>query len=171
VLVIDDDPLFRSLLVAVLRHDHLVSVGVDGADGYRQAVEQPPDLVVIDIQMPGWNGLQTLTAIRGNPELSHVGAVILTSDASRETVLAAIRAGADEYVIKTHFSRDEFLQKLARLKVQIASRPRLAKQPPAPHTSASLETVSAAPAGRDGASAVAEAQFATQLQELIDAWD
>ncbi len=115
ILVVDDDPLFRSLMVSVLRHDFAVCVAGDGADGFYRALDQVPDAAVLDIQMPGWDGIKTLKAFRAHPVLAKVKIVVLTSDASRETVLAAIHAGADDYIIKTAFSRDEFRQKLDRL--------------------------------------------------------
>ena len=49
------------------------------------------------------------------PTITDIKVMVLTSDSSRETVLAAIHAGADDYTIKTAFSRDEFRQKLDRL--------------------------------------------------------
>ena len=115
VLVVDDDPLFRSLMVGVLRRDFQVTVACDGADGFYRALDNKPDVTVLDLQMPGWDGLKTLRAFRAHPTLSDVKVMVLTSDSSRETVLAAIHAGADDYTIKTAFSRDEFRQKLERL--------------------------------------------------------
>ena len=112
ILVVDDDPLFRSLMVSVLRQDFSISVAADGADGFYRALDQVPDAAVLDIQMPGWNGIKTLKAFRSHPLLAQVKVVVLTSDASRETVLAAIQAGADDYIIKTAFSRDDFRKKL-----------------------------------------------------------
>lgn len=115
ILVVDDDPLFRSLMVGVLRRDFDVTVACDGADGFYRALDRKPDVTVLDLQMPGWDGLKTLKAFRSHPSLSDVKVMVLTSDSSRETVLAAIHAGADDYTIKTAFSRDEFRQKLDRL--------------------------------------------------------
>lgn len=115
ILVIDDDPLFRCLITSLLRRDYIVSAAAEGSEGFYQALEQPPDVAVIDIQMPNWDGLKTLRAFRGHPSLSHVKTVILTSDPSEETVLAAMRDGASDYVLKTSFSRDDFLQRLKRL--------------------------------------------------------
>ena len=112
ILVVDDDPLFRSLMTNVLRHDFDVAVAGDGADGFYRALDCVPDLAVLDIQMPGWDGIKTLKAFRAHPVLAKVKVVVLTSDSSRETVLAAINAGADDFVIKTAFSRDEFRTKL-----------------------------------------------------------
>lgn len=115
ILVVDDDPLFRSLMVGVLRRDFDVTVACDGADGFYRALDRKPDVTVLDLQMPGWDGLKTLKAFRSHPSLTDVKVMVLTSDSSRETVLAAIHAGADDYTIKTAFSRDEFRQKLDRL--------------------------------------------------------
>jgi CheY-like chemotaxis protein len=114
VLVIDDDPLFRSLLTSMLRKDYLVAVACDGAEGYYKALEHPPLLAIVDIQMPGWDGLKTLKAFRSHHLLSHVPVMMLTSDSSRQTVMAAIQGGAKDYVIKTTLSREDFLQKVAR---------------------------------------------------------
>jgi DNA-binding response OmpR family regulator len=115
ILVVDDDPLFRSLMVGVLRKDFDVTVACDGADGFYRALDRKPDVTVLDLQMPGWDGLKTLRAFRSHPSLADVKVMVLTSDSSRETVLAAIHAGADDYTIKTAFSRDEFREKLDRL--------------------------------------------------------
>lgn len=114
ILVIDDDPLFRSLLTSILRSDFLVNVASDGAEGYYKALEQPPDLAIVDIRMPGWDGLRTLQAFRSHHALANVPVVMLTSDASRQTVMSAMQAGATDYIIKTTLSRENFLEKVSR---------------------------------------------------------
>ena len=102
-------------MVGVLRRDFDVTVACDGADGFHRALERKPDVIVLDLQMPGWDGLKTLRAFRAHPLLSEIKVMVLTSDSSRETVLAAIHAGADDYTLKTAFSRDEFQLKQDRL--------------------------------------------------------
>jgi len=115
ILVIDDDPLFRSLITAILRKDYFVSVASEGSDGYYKAIEHPPQLLIVDVQMPGWDGLRTVQAIRAHQLLAKTPVMMLTSDASRQTVVAAIQCGANDYVIKTTLSRDELLKKARRL--------------------------------------------------------
>lgn len=115
VIVVDDDPLFRSLLASMLRHDYAVSVAADGADGYYKALERVPQLAIIDVQMPGWDGLRTLKAFRTNCQLAHVPVMIMTSDAGRPTVMAALDGGANDFVVKTTLTREELLTKVARL--------------------------------------------------------
>lgn len=114
ILVIDDDPMFRSVIVSLLRKNYIISVASDGESGFDKAQLHRPDLVIIDYQMPGWDGLQTLKAFRNDLRFQSVKTMMLTSDASKEVVLAAIQAGADSYIIKTTFNKNEFLAKVAQ---------------------------------------------------------
>ena len=173
VLVIDDDPLFRNLVLTLLRKDYFVSVAADGDEGFFQALQEPPEVAIIDVQMPGWDGLRTLKAFRDHPALRGVKVIMLTSDPSRETVLAAIRAGADEYVIKTSFSRDEFMQKLERL-LPFANDLDAADDAPQPVLSRDLRTMAIVPPGAPGrATAVSTAGIDEDaaLQSLLDSWE
>lgn len=176
ILIVDDDPLFRSLMVGVLRRDFEVTVACDGADGFYRALDRRPDVTVLDLQMPGWDGLKTLRAFRAHPSLADVRVMVLTSDSSRETVLAAIHAGADDYTIKTAFSRDEFRQKLDRLfrqpRCESGMDSIIAKAMAAPLSSelqvADLQSdeLNAIDSRRSGWSGSNEL-----LQEAIDAWE
>ena len=115
VLIIDDDQFIRSLVTAMLRSEYLASVAVDGMEGFKVAVENPPDLIIVDLEMPGWNGLETMKNLRSHATLQRTPVMVLTADASRETVMEAIKMGADDYLIKTSLSRDELLRKVRRL--------------------------------------------------------
>jgi CheY-like chemotaxis protein len=112
VLIIDDDPLIRTLLVSALRKDCLVGVAAEGSEGFGKALELKPDVAVIDVNMPGWDGLKTLEAFRAHPSLRDTKIIMLTADSSKQTVMAAVRAGANDYLIKTSFSKAEFYRKL-----------------------------------------------------------
>lgn len=170
ILVIDDDPLLRSLLVSMLRKDCLVAVASEGSEGFYKALEHPPDIALIDVQMPGWDGLKTLQAFRGHPALAHVRIMMLTADASKETVLAAIRAGSNDYVIKTTFSKHDFYQKLNRLipgrivipteEATAATANASAQEAPAPQPVATAATSSPKRGDDDSA-----------LQEVLDGWE
>lgn len=134
VIVIDDDPLFRSLVVSLLRQHYYVSVAAEGSEGFYKSLEQPPELAIIDIQMPGWDGLRTLREFRSHPALATVKVMILSGDSTKESVIAAISDGADDYIIKSRFSKTEFLEKLERLLAGKAAPPDAAAEnaPPAP---------------------------------------
>ncbi|MFO1022406.1 MAG: response regulator [Planctomycetales bacterium] len=177
ILVIDDDPLFRSLIVSILRKDYIVSVAADGEEGYYKALEHNPDVAVVDVQMPGWDGLKTLNAFRMQPTLKNTPVVMLTGDASKDTVMAAVHGGANDYVIKTSFSKEEFLGKLHRLlgvevKPQAASTSQTTSHPS--HASATTMPRHAPAAMHTdehaGASSTSESDSA-RLTEIMEEWE
>ncbi len=167
VLVIDDDPLFRSLLVTILRRDFAVSVASEGSEGFYQALEKIPALAVVDIQMPGWDGLRTLQAFRSHPLLQALPIVIMTSDASRETVMAAIHGGADEYIVKTSFNRETLLEKVRRVLA------RGERRPVATFAEASADRSLLSASVRSSGDATIEPQRdeESRLQEVLDGWE
>lgn len=115
IIVIDDDPLFRSLLTSVLKKNYEVEAFKDGSEGFYHASENPPDAAIIDVNMPGWDGLKTLRAFRAHHLTAECPIIMLTGDTSRETIMQSISGGADEYVVKSSFCRREFAQKLSRV--------------------------------------------------------
>jgi len=115
VLVIDDDATFRSLIVSILRSDFIVSVAADGYEGFCKAREHTPDVAVIDVQMPHWDGIETLKAFRSHAALEQVKIIMMTGDASKETVITSVRCGANDYMIKSNFNKRDIVQKIKRL--------------------------------------------------------
>src|SRR5919202_1912741 len=101
VLIVDDHPLTREALSALLTQ-HGFSVVGDAADG-EQAIDVArtlqPDLVLLDLSMPGLDGLQALPRLREAAPGCEV--VMLTASVAEENLLAAIRAGAAGYLLKT----------------------------------------------------------------------
>src|ERR1700746_4205913 len=98
ILVVDDDDDIRGLLRALLeRAGHEVSDAPDGRAGLRELYAGSPDLVILDVAMPGLDGWETLERIR---EVSDVPVLMLTArDAELERV-RGLRGGADDYVAK-----------------------------------------------------------------------
>jgi DNA-binding response OmpR family regulator len=174
ILVIDDDPLFRSLITSMLRKDYVVFVASEGSEGYYKAIEHPPQLIIVDVQMPGWDGLRTVQAIRAHHALSKIPVMMLTSDASRQTVVAAIQCGANDYVIKTTLSRDELLKKTRRLVSLGATRMQVASDELheiGADGSPAAGPSEAVPAVEGDMSQVPADDEAANLQALIDNWE
>jgi DNA-binding NarL/FixJ family response regulator len=114
-LVVDDHPLTRSALVDLLEQHSFAVVGeaADGVEAVERAREAQPDLVLLDLAMPGGGGLEALPLVRAAAPACEV--VVLTASGSEENLLAAIRAGAAGYLLKTE-SPDriaEFLEGVA----------------------------------------------------------
>src|SRR6266566_1442662 len=109
VLVVDDDPDIRGLLIELLqRARHTVIEAADGREGLRLFHAEQPDLVILDVAMPGLDGWQTLERIR---ELSDVPVVMLTAQDQELDKVRGLRAGADDYVTKP-FGPQELLARM-----------------------------------------------------------
>ena len=109
VLVVDDDADIRGLLHELLqRQGHTVIEASDGREGLRLFHSSRPDLVILDISMPGLDGWETLERIR---DLSAVPVMMLTARAQELDKVRALRAGADDYVTKP-FGRQELLARV-----------------------------------------------------------
>jgi DNA-binding NarL/FixJ family response regulator len=100
-LVVDDHPLTRSALVDLLEQHSFAVVGeaADGVEAVERAREAQPDLVLLDLTMPGGGGLEALPHVRAAAPGCEV--VVLTASGTEENLLAAIRAGAAGYLLKT----------------------------------------------------------------------
>ena len=97
ILVVDDDQSVATAFERFLRHEgHACTIASNGEDAVRLVGELDPDLVLMDIRMPGVDGLQTLQELRRQfPDLY---VVMMTAYGTSQTSIDAIRAGAFEYL-------------------------------------------------------------------------
>ena len=109
ILVVDDDADIRTLVAELLqRAGHGVIQAPDGETGLKLFYAQQPDLVLLDVSMPGLDGWEVLTRIR---ELSDVPVLMLTARAGELEKVRGLRGGADDYVTKP-FGRQELLARV-----------------------------------------------------------
>jgi len=107
LLVIDDDPAFRDSLAETLRDlGHHVVEAADGEDGLARFDAARPDLVFLDLRMPGMDGLAVLRRLRGDAAGPLVPVVVLTAFASGTNTIDAMRQGAFDHLTKP-LGRDE----------------------------------------------------------------
>ncbi|GAA1150263.1 response regulator transcription factor [Ornithinicoccus hortensis] len=103
VVIAEDEPLLRSGLTALAEHDGDIEV-VAGADQGGAALarvrETRPDVVLMDIRMPGLDGIAATQLITEDPDLADVSVLVLTTFAEDQTVVEALRAGAAGYLLK-----------------------------------------------------------------------
>ena len=101
VLLADDDVIARTLLCAVLADfNHEVVVAEDGERAWELFQEAPVPLVVLDINMPGLDGLTVCRLIRGHEAGRETFVVVVTARDGRDDLTAVLSAGADDYVTK-----------------------------------------------------------------------
>lgn len=112
VLVIDDEDEVREMIRRILRFSaYEVVEARDGNEGYQVALTENPDLITLDIMMPGKNGFTLCEELKRNPKTRHIPIIVLTVAASRRR---AMNVGADYYMNKL-FSVDEFVKVIDRL--------------------------------------------------------
>jgi DNA-binding response OmpR family regulator len=98
ILVIDDDADLAAMLKAQLeRNNHRVVVASSGRDGLQKAYQARPDLILLDIMMPGMDGWEVCSRLR---ELSSVPIIMLTARNMKGDVVKGLESGADDYLTK-----------------------------------------------------------------------
>lgn len=104
ILVCDDDPSLRELVRAVLGPRYRFVEAADGAEALALAREERPELMVLDVMLPGLSGIEVLEAMRTDDELKEIHVVVITAWSHAE--IDAQVAGADRFVSKP-FDPDE----------------------------------------------------------------
>ena len=113
ILVIEDESqLARHLTGVLARNRHLVSAQTDGAAGLQEALSTQPDLVVLDIGLPGLSGWEVLAALHEKGSTARV--LVLTARGDVEDRVKGLKAGADDYLTKP-FSMEEFVARVEAL--------------------------------------------------------
>lgn len=101
VLVVDDDPTTVEMLSMVLTLEGYEVTGVDrGPEALERIGSQRPDVVVLDIMMPGMSGLEVVRRLRTDPRISGTKVLVLSARARDVDVWSGWMAGADAYVTK-----------------------------------------------------------------------
>jgi CheY-like chemotaxis protein len=101
ILIADDEPSMRLLVTATIASDEIIVLeAADGDEAWSLIVERRPDLVLLDVQMPGQTGIELTRRIRAHPSLTGMRIVILTSKAQATDVASGLAAGADLYLTK-----------------------------------------------------------------------
>jgi len=118
VLIVEDDQFLRDLLVTkLLKENFEVDTAIDGPGGAEKAVTQNPDVILLDIILPGIDGFEILKRVRTNARMEVAKTpVILLSNLGQETDVEKGRTlGADDYLIKSNFTIDEIIEKIRRV--------------------------------------------------------
>jgi len=113
ILIIEDDPTIRTILQMMLRNAGFthVKTAARGDDGLDLVRRERPQLVLLDLMLPGMDGLTVCSRVRADPTLADVRILMLTAKSEDEDVVRGLELGADDYVCKP-FSREVLLARI-----------------------------------------------------------
>lgn len=116
ILVVDDMSQIRNILSFNLRKEgYEIKVAANGKDALKYALGvKPPDLIILDIMMPGMDGYEVIKKIRASDTAKDIPIIFLTANAQKKDVQKGIEAGCNDYIVKP-FKMDDLRKKIAAL--------------------------------------------------------
>ena len=100
ILIVEDIDFNRDLLVQLLEDNYETLTAPDGATGIALAEREHPDLIIMDLSLPGIDGWEATRRIKADPALQHIPIIALSSHAMRGDEEKAQKAGCDDYLSK-----------------------------------------------------------------------
>ena len=106
ILIVDDDPIIVRLLTHFLSQSNYEVKSVnDGMEGLKIAFAEKPDLILLDVMMPGMNGFRFLELLKKGKRFANVPVLMISAIVEEDQVLRALEAGATDYIVKPFSSR------------------------------------------------------------------
>lgn len=116
ILIVEDDRFLRELIVRKLTNEGYETVeAVDGEQGLQKTKETKPDIVLLDLILPGIDGFEVLALKKDDPTIAAVPVIILSNLGQKEDVEKGIALGATDYLIKAHFTPGEIVEKVRNI--------------------------------------------------------
>lgn len=113
ILIIEDDKFLRELIARKLTDEGFdILEAVEGEEGIKKIREEKPDLVLLDLILPGIDGFEVLSRMKVEPNLASIPVIILSNLGQREEVERGLKLGASDYLIKAHFTPGEIIEKI-----------------------------------------------------------
>jgi DNA-binding response OmpR family regulator len=115
ILAVDDEPRVLMMLRRRLETaGYLVSTAQEGVDALRKVRDEKPDLIVLDLILPGMNGYEICARLKGDAQYRHIPVLVLTARSQEQDAAEGKRVGADAYMTKP-YDGDRFLAKVNEL--------------------------------------------------------
>ncbi len=113
ILIVEDDRFLRELIVQKLTKENYQAIeATDGEEGLKMIKEEKPDLVLLDLILPGIDGFEVLAMAKEEPELKAIPVIILSNLGQKDDIERGMKLGAADYMIKAHFTPGEIIEKI-----------------------------------------------------------
>jgi len=115
VLIIDDDAIIlKSISYFLIQNDFLVSFALNAEEGLKKTLTESPDLILLDIMMPGMDGYQFLKQLKSRKDTTNIPVIVLSSLSRESDMLKGLENGADDYITKP-FSPQVLISKIKKI--------------------------------------------------------
>lgn len=116
VLIIEDDSFLASLIISALkRADFETSLAVDGEKGLEKLETEIPDIVLLDLILPGIGGFDILEKIKKEDKTKKIPVIILSNLGSQEEIQKGLKSGADAYLVKANILPEDVIKKIEEI--------------------------------------------------------
>ena len=116
ILLVEDDKFLRELIAKKLKSaEYEVLEAIDGESAVIKAKELKPDLILLDLILPGIDGFDILAKIKEDPTIGKTPVIILSNLSQQEEIERALKLGAADFLIKAHFIPGEIIEKIKKL--------------------------------------------------------
>lgn len=113
ILVIEDDKFLRELISQkLIKEGFKLLEAMDGEEGVKKIQQEKPDLILLDLILPGLDGFEVLSQAKQDPALSEIPVIILSNLGQKEDIERGLKMGAVDYLIKAHFTPGEIIEKI-----------------------------------------------------------
>lgn len=113
ILIVEDDSFVMDIYHTKLTQEGFeVSTAANGMEALKKLEKERPDLILLDIIMPYIDGLEVLEKVRAMEQMKDVPIILLTNLSQKEEVDQGLALGANDYLIKSHFTPSEVLEKI-----------------------------------------------------------
>lgn len=113
ILIVEDDRFLRELIAKKLAVERFeISEAIDGEEGLRKIKEEKPDLVLLDLILPGIDGFEVLARMKQDPQTKTIPVIILSNLGQKEDIEKGLKLGASDYLVKAHFTPNEIIEKI-----------------------------------------------------------
>lgn len=116
ILIIEDDKFLRELIARkLLKEGYQIVEAIDGEEGLKKVKEEMPDLVLLDLILPGIDGFEVLAKMKDEPKISLIPVLILSNLGQKDEIEKGLKLGAVDFLVKAHFTPEEIVEKIKNI--------------------------------------------------------
>ncbi len=116
ILIIEDDKFLKRVISRKLSGEgYEIIEALDGEKGLKSAQEENPDLILLDLILPGIDGFEVLARIKKDPVIAVIPVIILSNLGQKEDIDKGMKMGAADYLIKAHFTPGEITTRIEKI--------------------------------------------------------